>query len=381
MHSIAMHLASQSHKVDVLSSQPSYGNSTYSRNLPRFESVGGVRIRRLFLTKEVGSTFLRIFNSIILGAWILFRTATNNYDVIIVSTIPPVLGGFFSAIGAKLRGARLIYFCMDLHPEIGKLSGDFSSALLYRVLRYLDDWSSQQAKPLLVHSKDMLLTMRKRPNGAKYNIQILNNFAVSFNVQSDESSHFDFRVYQSRLTVIYAGNIGRFQGLETVVVAMGLISARTDINLVIMGDGVLRSTLMATVDRTKSNVRFFDYQPLNLAKSAMRQADIGLVTLMPEMYKYAYPGKTMSYLEQGIPIIAAVEPESELSQEMQSQGYGFVAPIGDANALAQLLVRLADDDSWKSKMNAAALAAFERSFSSQVVLERWSRVVETGSVS
>lgn len=80
------------------------------------------------------------------------------------------------------------------------------------------------------------------------------------------------------------------------------------------------------------------------------------------------------------PIIAVVEPESELSQNMQSQGYGFAVPIGDANALAQLLVRLADDDSWKEKMNAAALSAFERNFSPQVVLQRWSRVIETGSV-
>jgi glycosyltransferase involved in cell wall biosynthesis len=65
---------------------------------------------------------------------------------------------------------------------------------------------------------------------------------------------------------------------------------------------------------------------------------------------------------------------------MQSQGYGFSVPTGDAHALAQLLIRLADDDEWKEEMNAAALSAFERNFFHQVVLQRWSRLIEARSV-
>ena len=34
------------------------------------------------------------------------------------------------------------------------------------------------------------------------------------------------------------------------------------------------------------------------------------------MYKYAYPSKTMAYLEQGIPILAMIEKESDLAQDI-----------------------------------------------------------------
>jgi glycosyltransferase involved in cell wall biosynthesis len=208
----------------------------------------------------------------------------------------------------------------------------------------------------------------------------MNNFALPTDRKFNSSAAFELGVANHQLTVIYAGNVGRFQGLETVVDAMGLVANRKDIALIVMGDGSAKADLMEKARYNHSNIRFFDYQPVDVAKKAIRQADIGLVALIPEMYKYAYPSKIMTYLEQGRPTIAAVEPESELSQDMQSQGYGFAVSIGDANALAHLLVRLADDDSWKEKMNAAAFSAFERNFSPQVVLQRWSRVIETGRV-
>ena len=120
---------------------------------------------------------------------------------------------------------------------------------------------------------------------------------------------------------------------------------------------------------------FFDYQPVKVAKLAIQNADIGVVALMPGMYRYAYPSKTMAYLEQGRPIIAVVENESELANTMLVQGYGFSVPIGDAEALAELLVQLADDESWKEPMSKSALAAFENYFSAPVVLAKWSKLV------
>ena len=99
------------------------------------------------------------------------------------------------------------------------------------------------------------------------------------------------------------------------------------------------------------------------------------MTLIPGMYRYAYPSKTMTYLAQGRPILAAVETESELAKTMLAECYGFSVPIGDAEVLEELLVRLADDLSWKEHMNQSALAAFEKYFSAPVVLSKWSQLV------
>jgi glycosyltransferase involved in cell wall biosynthesis len=147
-----------------------------------------------------------------------------------------------------------------------------------------------------------------------------------------------------------------------------------------MGDGVAKAGLVASVISSKANVRFLDYKPVNVAKSAIQQADVGLVSLIPELYKFSYPSKTMAYMEQGKPIIASIESKSELAKEMLSKNYGFPVPIGDPNAIAELFIRLADDVSWKKIMNETSLNYFKKNFSSKVVLDRWARVVEFGSI-
>jgi hypothetical protein len=109
--------------------------------------------------------------------FVFIKSLERNYDVIIVTTIPPILSGFFSTIVAKIIKARVIYYCMDLNPEIGGLSGDFKNKFLYKLLFRLDHWTCQKANPVLVHSVDMLKTLRSRNGGKKYNIQIMNNFS------------------------------------------------------------------------------------------------------------------------------------------------------------------------------------------------------------
>ena len=130
------------------------------------------------------------------------------------------------------------------------------------------------------------------------------------------------------------------------------------------------------VKKTQTNVIFFDYQPIEIMKQAIVHADIGLVTLRPNIYKYAYPGKLMSYLEQGKPIISIVETESELVQTMITEGYGFSLPFTDIDSIANLFINLADDSSWKLTMNKAALNAYQKNFSKVEILNKWSDLLK-----
>ena len=375
MRWIAKHLANDGHDVDVLTSQPSYREFSRQNRQPRVEQHDAVSVTRLLLPTEMDRPLWRILNALHLGLRIVLRSLFKRYDVIIVATVPPVLGGFFSALAAKLTRARFIYYCMDLHPEIGRISGDFANPLLFRVLQVLDDWACRQASPVLVHSEDMRKTLRQRPRGSEYRIEVMNNFALPSEQVLSCELDAQWNKKDIRLRLIYAGNMGRFQGLEILLDAMGRIAHRKDIELLMMGEGVAKPELVAQQNKTNANVRFFDYQPVEVAKAAIQGADIGIVALIPGMYRYAYPSKTMAYLEQGRPILAVVETESELAKTMLAESYGFSVPIGDAEALAELLVRLADDLSWKEPMNQSALVAFEKYFSAPVVLAKWSQLV------
>ena len=373
---IAAHWRREGHHVDVLSSQPSYRSTAANERRPKRDVIDDVTVERLNLPTEIGRPVVRIVNALRLGGALLYRALTRRYDVIMISTVPPVLGGFSAAVAARLSRARFIYHCMDIHPEIGRISGEFSQPIVFGTLQKLDSWSCRQADPVVVLSRDMEKTLRGRAGGERFRIEVLNNFPLPDEGEAANAKVTD--ASRDRLTVLYAGNLGRFQGLQMAVEAMAKLNERTDIELLLMGDGVAKGELEEQAKRSGANVRFLGAHPVETAKAAMRDADIGFVSLIPEMYRYAYPSKTMGYLEQGCPVIAAVEDESNLARQIRDQDCGFSVSPGDSDRLAALLASLADDSQWKAEMKANALRVFEREFSEEVILRRWSELAVEG---
>lgn len=372
---IVAHLADEGNRLEVVSSKPSRYSANESQEISALTFENSVKVNRLDLPVEYGRSIIRVTNAIRLGIYVLFKSLFNNYDVIISTSIPPVLGGFFSALSAKLTGSKFIYYSMDLHPELGQVSGDFKNPLLFKILQSIDNWTCLQADPVLVHSIDMLNTLRNRPSGNKFKIELVNNFAISSKNNHDHTYKHNKTKRQVNLRLIFAGNIGRFQGLESFIHALGIIKHRKDIELILIGEGAQKNSLKTSADELNANVLFLDYQPLETVKSIIKTADIGLVTLIPEMYKYAYPSKTMIYLEQGIPIITNIEANSELVKQMELEGYGFSVSNDDANIISEMLLNLADDITWKAPMKKAALKAFEKNFSSDIILQKWSNLL------
>lgn len=360
------------HEVEVLSSQPSYKGGIENRRRPRCELVDGVSIRRLSLAPEAGRPALRIWNALRLSAALLWRAIWKRYDLIMISTVPPVIGGAAAALSARLTGARFIYHCMDIHPEVGRVSGEFSNPFVFRTLSWLDSWSCRKADPIVVLSGDMERTLRERKHGEHFRIRVLNNFSLPSENRDPVSPPFE--IAAGKLTVLFAGNIGRFQGLESAVEAMGRIRMRDDVELVLMGEGVAKPELQRRAGMLKANVRFVGHQPVAVAKQAMQMADFGFVSLTPGLYRYAYPSKTMTYLEQGCPLIVAVESSSELASAVKERKFGYCVPPGDSAALAEMLSALADNRAASKALRESARREWESRYSETVMLEKWSEL-------
>ena len=102
-------------------------------------------------------------------------------------------------------------------------------------------------------------------------------------------------------------------------------------------------------------------------------ADLALVSLKPGIYRAAYPSKTLTYLGLGVPILAMIEPESELAQTLHIRRLGRVVPHGDPVALAAEIRKAADakDDGARVR----ALRYHAEHLSKETVLARWTALV------
>jgi colanic acid biosynthesis glycosyl transferase WcaI len=373
LQQIVQSWSQQSHSVEVLTSQPSYKNNVDHKRLPKIVLESGIEVHRMSLPNESGQPFVHIYNAIRLGFTILFKVLFKRYDVIMISTSPPVLGGWFAAIASKIRDSRFIYHCMDVHPEIGRISGEFSNPAIFSILSKMDNFSCRVANPVVVLSEDMARAIRSRVGCEDVKFEVINNFSLPAN--KNLSTELPFMWNSDAFIILFAGNIGRFQGLDTVIDAMEKLRHHKRIEFIFMGEGAGKEGLQKRVTATGAHVRFVGQQSIEIAKAVMKKVDLGFVSLTKGVIQYAYPSKTMTYLEQGCPIIVAVEEESELVHDARFFGYGCFSQPGNADALAALFLRLSQDEKALRRMSKAAFLKAQKFYSMDVVLKKWSKLL------
>lgn len=375
LRAIVRRLVQDGHEVDVLSSQPSYKDSVINHRQEPVESLDGATVRRLRLPSEAGRSFIRVVNAVRLGLSIFWHAVIRKkYDVIMVSTYPPVLAGWFSALASRLSGARFIYHCMDIHPEIGRISGEFSNRRLFSLLSILDHWTCSQADPVIVLSEDMSKSLSGRKVGSALNIKVVNNFSLPSNSSSDLGLPFAWP--DASFVILFAGNVGRFQGLNVLIEAMAKLKHHDDIYLIMMGEGTEREGLQNMAESYGANVMFVGHHSIDIAKIAMKKASIGFVGLAPNLYKYAYPSKTMTLLEQGCPLIVAAEPRSCLVNDIVAYGVGISVDSGDAQGLVEAISYLSENPDELECMRKRAIDYGYEAFSQEAKLDEWSAIFQ-----
>lgn len=379
LRAIVARWSADGHHVDVLSTQPSYKAGIELGRQPPEERLDGVTVRRIDLPAEHGRSLIRLLN-VARFAWAILRQArrTGPYDVIMASTMPPVLTGAAARLAARLTGASFAYHCMDIHPEIGRLSGEFRHPLLFRVLRRIDTATCNGAARVIVLSPDMARVLDERPECRSMHVQVINNFSLPSFSSVDETSLPDAMVKpDSRFRLLFAGNIGRFQGLESLVDAMHRLRARPEIELIFLGEGrALESVKSRAGDLLGRQIKCFPHQSVEVARTAIRTADVCVVTLIPEIIRYAYPSKTMTYLGEGRPVLVCVESKTELAEFVNREGVGMTVEPNDVSALAEAIASLADDRQRLIRMTTQAARVGAEYFTQEQVLPIWSRLLD-----
>lgn len=378
LRAIAARWAADGHRVDVLSSQPSYKRNTGVEKQPAEQTLDGVKVRRLDLPSEHGRPMTRLANVARL-AWAIVWQAKRQgpYDVIMASTAPPVFIGAAARIAARLTGARFIYHCMDIHPEIGRISGEFRNPIVFSLLRIIDASNCKAATRVIVLSRDMEQAVRRRRGTADASVCVINNFNLpSFSNESDASIPDELQKPPGRFRLLFAGNIGRFQGLEAVVDAMHRLSSRPEVELIFLGEGRAVDALKSRAGTLLGNqIKFFPHQPIDVARAVIRTADLCLVTLTPGIYRFAFPSKTMTYLGEGRPLLVSVEPDSELAEFVNKENVGTAVAPNEPEALVSAIAELADNPARQQDMALKASRIGNEKFEQSVVLERWSSLM------
>ncbi|MEO7370405.1 MAG: glycosyltransferase, partial [Ilumatobacteraceae bacterium] len=175
----------------------------------------------------------------------------------------------------------------------------------------------------------------------------------------------------SGTVVLYAGNVGFSQSLEMVVDAA---HDTPDLTFLINGDGAARPSLQERAAGL-ANVHFSGYQPAARLAEVLATGDIHLVPLKTGLGRVSVPSKTYSILAAGRPVLAAIDPGTEVPRILAESGGGISVPPDDPAAFTDALHRMAADVAGRDAMAAAGRRWVEHAASPQAVAQAYAELV------
>jgi colanic acid biosynthesis glycosyl transferase WcaI len=344
---LAQSIGEFDHSVEVLTGFPNYPTGTlypgYRLRLWQRERIGAVRVTRVPLYPEHSrSSIRRALNylSFAASASLLAPFLIRRPDVVFVYGSP-----YTTAIPARVLKliwkSPFVFDVPDLWPDTLASTGMLSPRLKTAVQRYAQ-WVYRHAGAVLAVSHGF--AERIVASGvAREKVHMISNWV--------DTEHYrplpvDYELAQrlgleGHFVVMYAGSIGRPQGLESVIEAAALLRRDERIRFVFVGDGTDLPLLRERADSLKlENVLFLGQYPDAEMPRMYSVADALLVHLnaTPEL-SMTVPHKLFAYMASGKPIISGVTGETAaLVSEFK---LGATCEPGNPVAIAETVRRVA----------------------------------------
>jgi glycosyltransferase involved in cell wall biosynthesis len=367
-------LAARGARVIAICSDRSYADP--SRRYPARETIGGVEVRRVRTTGFGRATKLgRIadYLTFLIGAKLQLLLGPAPDAVVSLST-PPLVALLGTMIG-RLRGARTLFWSMDVYPDVAYELGAIRKGSLVGLLVASLSRLTHRLPDVVVALGDTMKA-KLEAGGAKH-VTVIHNWADGDAIRPIPIETNALRRewgWNDRFVLLYSGNMGLGHEFETALQGVALNTERETRNaeppspppgsgalLAFIGTGPRRGE----VEQRAADLELLDDAdtagaPLRVPHSAFRfsfrpplprdqialsltAADVHLVTMREGMQGLIVPSKIYGILAAGRPTIYVGPAEGEIYEIVTGGECGVHVAIGDAQGFASAVERYASD--------------------------------------
>jgi glycosyltransferase involved in cell wall biosynthesis len=313
------------------------------------------------------------------SAALLASFGIGRPDVVVSLTDPPILG-LAALWTARRTGARFVFLCEDIFPEVAVLVDDFRNAAVNGSLDRINRYLLRHADAVIALGDRMRRRLVEEKGADPARMHVIHNWADCEAIVSGQKDNPFAREHglADRFVVMHSGNVGLSQNLEVLIEAADRLRSKERLTVAIVGDGSKRPLLeRMTAERGLQNVRFFPYQPKALLHDSFAAADVFVVSLKSGLEGFIVPSKVYGILAAGRPYIAATDQGSEPAMIARECGCGLVAAPGDPDALAAAILAMYDNPTDAREMGARARQAawqFDRKVAVQAYHDLFTRI-------
>ena len=334
-------LIKKGHRVTVLCEMPNYPLGTYfpgykrqwvkqekvSPNLTIIRSFAWANNRNSAI-KKLGHYLVFMFSGLLTA----FRL--KNYHVLIVSS-PPLFVGVIGAIISKIKSIYFFLDIRDLWPESVMALGEVRSKWVFNMGKKLESfiYKSTNGYILTVPGFKKHFTNHYPEQLNKPMINLINGVSNTF---FDLAKKYD-RIPEKRFAVLYSGNMGLAQGLESVIKAADILQ-KYPIDFKFVGSGVKQKALKTKADKLGlKNVVFLPVQKKEELIKLIKKASVCLVPLKNNpLFKNAIPSKMFEYMACGRPVIVSIS--GEVTEIIKKAKSGLISSPEDANSITDSIL-------------------------------------------
>ena len=351
MTRIVTELADRGHQLHVITALPWYREHAiedgWGSKLWRTETTSWGSITRVhpFPGKSKSNLLRRALGFVAFSALVAWRGLfaggfMSRLDGVIAMS-PPLTLGLTGRLITAVRGGRLMFNIQDVFPDAAITTGAIRHPLIISLASRLEKWSYRASDSVVVLSDDLADNVRAKVSKSRRDrVRVIPNF-VDTEVITPCSRNTAYRTelgIGDQVVVMYAGNVGYSQSLDMVV---EVARAMPSVVFVINGDGSARKSLESSA-RGLANVKFADYQPIERLSEVLATGDIHLVPLRSGLARVSVPSKTYSIMASSRPVIAAIDPDTEIPRLLDRSGAGVSVAPDDADALRAAITKLVD---------------------------------------
>lgn len=361
LRDLSREFARQGHALTVLLPSP-------DQDAPwLLEDFDGVQVLRLKAprTKDIGYVH-RTLGELLMPLAMLRNLrksplANERWDGV-VWYAPSIFHGPLASILKKRSGCKGYLIIRDIFPEWAVDMGLMGRGLPYRFFDAVARYQYAVADVIGVQTPGNRVyfgSWQKRPGRV---LEVLQNW-----LDKPASAPCPIRLSETplagRKVFVYAGNMGVAQGMDILLDLAGQLRHRSDVGFLFVGRGSDAARLKALAQqRQLGNVLFHDEIHPDEIPALYAQCRVGIVALDPRHKSHNIPGKFLTYMQSGLPVLANVNAGNDLADLIRTEQVGQVCESHLVNDLSQLANSLLAQLEADANMPARCRSLFEREF-------------------
>lgn len=327
----------------------------------RRETHNGVTILRAWGTAKPNRSFTgRISNYLSYFASATLAIARIGRPDVVVSLTDPPIVSLSAIVAARLTGARFVFLCQDVFPEVARLLEGFQNRRVEAMLTRIGRFTVRQADRIIVLGDTMKQRLVETKGADPFKMRVIHNWSDAAAIRPGHKDNAFAREHRlvGKFVVMHSGNVGLSQDVDGLLDVAERLRDLDDVVLAIVGEGARKRFLQdEVVRRGLTNVRFFPYQPKTRLIDSFATADLFIVSLKRGLAGFIVPSKLYGILVAGRPFVAAIESNSEAAQIAREHDCGIVVEPGNRDQMAFAIRALHGDPARRRRLAANARQA------------------------